>query len=223
MNRLAAQFSVEEPSAYLKTAVLALGAQSALALVYLAATDAGLAEPRTLAIPFVWITAAVVGVRHASRPTSTGRIRVVAAVVGIGYGLFLACVTGAVGTAMGAVGGLDVLLLPPGWGPVVRYDGAVVSVFLFPYRAIGYAALAYLVSLAVRDVAEYGTPAGLGGLVALGSCASCALPLVAAFGSALGGAGVGLGTTLTGETYLLATVAYVLSVAVLTVRPTVGT
>lgn len=221
MNRLSARFPTAPPSAYLRTAVLALGAQSALALAYLAATDAGVAAPRTMAVPVVWITAAVVGVRHAERPESAAGVRAVAALVGVGYGVALAWVTGAVGAAAGPAGGLDVLLLPPWWGPVVRYDGAVVSLFVFPYRAVGYAALAYLVSLAVRDVAAYGTSAGVGGLVALGSCAGCALPVVAAVASALGGAGAGVGTAVAGETYLIATAAYVLSVGVLTVRPTV--
>ena len=224
MNRLVTQFSVESPTTYVRTAVLALGVQSALALAYLAVTDAGLAAPRTLAIPFVWITAAVVGVRHADRPGTSRNVLVLAGLVGAAYALVLGWFTGAVGLSSGAATGLDVVLLPPWWGPMVRYDGPLVSLFLFPYQAIGYAALGYLVSLTVRDVAEYGSSAGVAGLIALGSCASCALPVVAALGSALGGAGIGLGTTsaATAGTHLLATIAYVLSVAVLTVRPTIG-
>lgn len=226
MNSLITQFSIDSPSSLIKTGVLALGTQSALALAYLVATDAGLAAPRTLAIPFIWITAAVVGVRHVDRPDSGRRILALAGAVGVGYAVALGWFTGAVGLSSGAAAGLDVVLLPPGWGPMIRYDGAVVALFLFPYRVVGYAALAYLVSLAVRDIAEYGTSAGVGGVIALGSCASCALPVVAAIGSALGGAGVGLGLgtapAAAGGTYLIATVAYVLSVAVLTVRPTIG-
>ncbi|QZX99198.1 DUF7546 family protein [Halobaculum rubrum] len=224
MNPLVTRFSVDSPTEYGRTAVLALGAQSALALAYLAATDAGLAAPRTLAIPLVWITAAAVGVRHAGRPESGRGVLALAGLVGAAYAIILGWVTGAVGLSSGVATGLDVVLLPPWWGPMVRYDGPLVSLFLFPYRVIGYGALAYLVSLAVRDVAEYGSSAGVAGLIALGSCASCALPLVAAVGSTLGGVGLGFGTTpaAAGGTYLLATVAYVLSVAVLTVRPRVG-
>ena len=144
--------------------------------------------------------------------------------IGAGYAVVLGWFTGAVGLSAGAATGLDVVLLPPWWGPMVRYDGPLVSLFLFPYRAVGYGALAYLVSLAARDVAEYGSSAGVGGLIALGSCASCALPLVAAVGSALGGVGLGFGATPAagGGTYLLATIAYVLSVGVLTVRPAIA-
>ncbi|MXR40569.1 hypothetical protein GRX01_04305 [Halobaculum sp. WSA2] len=223
MNRLVTRLSVDSPTRYVGTAVLALGVQSGLALAYLAVTDAGLASPRTLAIPFVWITVAAVGVRHADRPESGRAVLALAGVVGAGYALVLGWLTGAVGLSSGAVTGFDVVLLPPWWGPMVRYDGPLVSLFLFPYRVVGYATLAYLVSVAVRDVAEYGPSAGVGGLIAIGSCAGCALPVVAAVGSALGGAGFGLGTAsaAAGGTYLLATVAYVLSVAVLTVRPTI--
>ncbi|SHG94427.1 DUF7546 family protein [Halobaculum gomorrense] len=221
MNRLPTRFTVDPPAAYARTAVFALGAQSALALAYLVATDAGLAAPRTLAIPFVWITVAAVGVRHADRPASSRSVLALAGLVGAGYAIVLGWFTGTVGLSSGAAAGLDVVLLPPWWGPMVRFDGAVVSLFLFPYRVVGYAALAYLVSLAVRDVAAYGASAGVGGVIALGSCASCALPVVAAVASAVGGAGVGLGAApaAAGGTYLIATVAYVLSVAVLTVRP----
>ncbi|MFC6784695.1 hypothetical protein ACFQFH_02115 [Halobaculum halobium] len=223
MSGFAVRSSLESPSELARTAVLALGAQSALALVYLVVTDAGLAAPRTLAISFIWVTAAVVGVHHADRPDSGRAVLALAGLVGVGYGLVLGWLTGSIGASSGAAMGLDVVLLPPWWGPMVRYDGTVLSLFVFPYQAFGYAALAYLVSLAVRDVAAYGTSAGVGGLIALGSCASCALPVVAAVASALGGAGLGLGTApAAGDTYLLATGAYVISVGVLTVRPTLG-
>jgi hypothetical protein len=53
------------------------------------ATNAGLAAPRTLAIPFIWITAAVVGVRDADRPDSGRRILALAGAVGIGYAVAL--------------------------------------------------------------------------------------------------------------------------------------
>jgi len=223
VNRRVGSAAVPSSSRLFATAVIALGAQSALALAYLVATDAGLASPGTLAVPFVWITVAVVGVRHADRPESGRSVFVLAGLVGAGYAVVLGWVTGAVGPASGVAAGFDVVLLPPGWGPVVRYDGPLVSLILFPYRVVGYAALAYLVSLAVRDIAAYGTSAGVAGLVALGSCAGCALPAVALVGSTLGGAGFGIGATAAaGGTYVLATVAYVLSVALLTVRPTFG-
>lgn len=205
----------------LRTAVLALGAQSALALGYLLLTDAGLAAPSMLAVPAVWITVAVVAVRHADRPAADRPARWVAGAVGAAYAFSLAWLTGTVGPAVGPATGVDVVLLPPGWGPMVRYGGAEVALALFPYRAVGIATLGYLLSLSVRNVVEDGLSVGVGGAVALGSCASCALPLVAGVAGALGGAGLGLGSapTVGGGTYLLGTAAFVVSAWLLAARP----
>lgn len=205
----------------LRTAVLALGVQSALAFAYLLSTNAGTAAPTMLAVPFVWITVAAVAVRHVDRPTASRTVRWMAAGVGVAYALVLAWLMGAVGQSMGMAMGLDIVLLPPGWGPAVRYSGGYLAVTLLPYRAVGVVALGYLVSLAVRDVVDAGVSTGLGGVVALGSCVSCALPVVAAVGGALGGAGLGLGSgpAVGGGTYLLGTAAYVLAVVLLSIRP----
>ena len=196
--------------------MLALGAQSALALAYLLATDAGLAAPSMLAVPFVWLTVAAVAVRHAERPAVGRTSRWLGRAVGAGYALGLAWLIGVVGPAMGAAG-LDLVFLPPGWGPVVRYIGAGVALTIVPYRAIGVLALGYLVSLAARNVLEEGLSAGVGGIVALGSCAGCALPLLGSLAGALGGAGLGL--SVGGGTYLLGTAAYTLAAWLLAARP----
>lgn len=201
--------------------MFALGVQSALALTYLLATDAGLAAPTMLAVPFVWLTVAAVAVRHAERPES-GRIgRWFGRGVGAAYALALAWLIGVVGPAMGASMGLDLVLLPPGWGPVARFSGAGVAFTLVPYRVGGVLALGYLVSLSVRNVVEEGVSAGVGGVVALGSCAGCALPLVTGLAGVLSGAGLGLGAapTVGGGTYLLGTAAYVLAAWILAARP----
>ena len=218
MSRVATarSWSIPAPA---RTAVLALGAQSALALAYLLATDAGLAAPTMLAVPFVWVTVAAVAVRHADRPEARRRVRWIAGAVGAAYALGLAWLMGAISPSMAATG-LNVVLLPPGWGPSVQYSGAAVAVTLLPYRALGVVSLGYLVSLSVRDVVESGVSLGVGGVVALGSCAGCALPLLAAVGGVLGGVGLGLGAApaIGGGTYLLGTTAYVLAVGVLAVR-----
>ena len=218
MSRVATARSWSLP-APARTAVLAFGAQSALALAYLLATDAGLAAPTMLAVPFVWLTVAAVAVRHAERPAAGRTVRWIAGAVGAAYALGLAWLMGAVSPSMAATG-LNVVMLPPGWGPAVQYSGTVLSVTLVPYRVLGVASLGYLVSLAVRDAVDSGVSLGVGGVVALGSCAGCALPLLAAVGGVLGGVGLGLGTVpaIGGGTYFLGTAAYVLAVAVLVVR-----
>lgn len=201
--------------------MFALGVQSALALLYVSLTDAGAAAPTMLAVPFVWVTVAAVAVQHAERPETGRLVRWVGVIVGAAYALGLAWLMGAVAPSMGPATGLNVVLLPPGWGPAVQYRGAVISVTLLPYRALGVAALGYLTALAVRDVVESSVSLGVGGVVALGSCAGCALPLVAAVAGVLGGVGLGLGAApaVGGETYLLGTAAYVLAATVLCVRP----
>ncbi|MBP1987048.1 DUF7546 family protein [Halolamina salifodinae] len=225
MSRLARSLARSSPTwslpAPARTAVLALGAQSALALCYLWATPAGLSTPAMLAVPFVWVTVAAVAVRHARRPAGSRRVRWLAAGVGVAYALGLAWLMGGISPTTGATSGVDVALLPPGWGPALRYRGAELSLTLLPYRLVGVATLGYLLSLSVRDVAESGLSAGLGGLFALGSCAGCALPLVAAVGGALGGAGLGLGAapTIGGGTYLVGTAAYLLAVGLFVSRP----
>jgi len=196
--------------------VLALGAQSLLALLYLGLTDAGTVAATMLAAPFVWVTVTAVAVGHVERPEARRVVRWVGWVVGVAYALGLAWLMSAVSPSMGMATGLNVMLLPPGWGPAVQYSGTVISLTLFPYRAIGVVSLGYLVSLAVRNVVESGASLGVGGIIALGSCAGCALPLVAAVIGVLGGVGLGFGVG--GRTYLVGTLAYVLAVAVLGVR-----
>jgi hypothetical protein len=113
--------------------------------------------------------------------------------------------------------------LPSGWRPVLRYRGASLALVFLPQRVVGDAALGYLIPLALREAVDSGLAAGVGGALALGSCAGCALPLLAAVPGTLGGAGLGVAAapTVAGGTYLLETAAYVLAMVVLTGRPTV--
>lgn len=203
-----------------RTAVFALGAQAGLALAYLALTDAGVAAVPWMAVPYVWITAAVVAVVHVDRPAVTGRRRAVAVAVGAGYGLALAWVAGLV--AVGdAGGGITLALLPPWWGPVLRSHG-VIALTLFPYRVVGYGALGYLAHAAAGDALAGGSgvlPGSAGGLLAVLSCVGCAVPLLSVVG--LGGVGAGAVAALAGggglERQVLGTAAYLLAVGLLSV------
>ena len=112
-----------------RTAVLALGAQSALALGYLWVSPAGLSTPAMLAVPLVWVTVAAVAVRHAHRPAASRRVRWLAAGVGVGVLAVLAflatlALAGTLGPtlAMGQPSLLALgigLLLPP-FGSLLR-------------------------------------------------------------------------------------------------------
>lgn len=207
-------------TASIRTAVLALGAQAALAFVYLATTDAGLAAPTTMAIPLVWLTTAAVAVRHAEPPAGGVRTRVVAGVVGLAYGVGLAVVAGMIQRSAG-MAGTNVVLLPPWWGPAVQFAGLGLAGTLFPYRLVGYAALAYLVYIAVADALARGAGAvrGAGGAVGALSCTGCALPLIASLGGAAGGIAGGVTALLAGSpTYTIGTIAYVVAVGLLAYR-----
>lgn len=199
------------------------GLQAGSALVYLLATDAGLAAPTTLAVPFVWLTTAATAVRVVDTPSVSRRVGVVAAVVGAGYTLGLAWLTGLVSVSTGDAAGLHLFTLPPGWGPAVGWDGSFVAARLLPYRVAGYLAVGYLVAVAAAETLAghesngTGVCSAAGGAVAVASCAGCSLPVVASLGAGLGSAGLAVGG-LGLSTYLLATASYLLAVAALVWR-----
>lgn len=181
-------------------------------------------------VPFVWVDAAlyaVVAVRaDAARAASaaTGRRRVLAAVVALGYFAVLAVVGGVVLPGIGdrALGWRLTLALPPGWSPALLYSGAAVNLNLIPYRVVGYGTLAYLVYVTVVDTAR----GAFAGVLGLFSCVSCALPVVAAVAASLLGGVVGvagvatLASVASLQSYALSTAAFVVTVALLTWRPT---
>lgn len=199
------------------------GVQAGLALVYLSATDAGLAAPTTLAVPFVWLTAAATAIWAVDTPSVSRRVGAVAAVVGAGYTLGLAWLTGLVSVSTGDAAGLHLLTLPPGWGPAVGWDGPFVAARLLPYRVAGYLAVGYLVAVAAAETlaghesSGTGACSAAGSAVAVASCAGCSLPVVASLGVGLGSVGLAV-DSLGPSTYLLATVSYLLAVAALVWR-----
>ncbi len=177
--------------------------------------------PRYVLYPFVWVNVAGLALLVVDRPRATGRRRLLALGVGVGYLLVLAWLDGTLGTGTGA-GTLRVLDLPPGWGPALLYDGAL-RVVLFPFKVVGYAVLAYLVYGLAADVASAGAGV-VGGAIGFFSCVSCTLPVAAAALSGLLGGTVGVVSVTTGAwSYDLSTLAYVVSVGLLAWRPTVGT
>lgn len=221
--------SLGRAPSWLRALVTICGVEAGLALAYLLATDAGLAAPTSLAIPFVWLTAGGFAVWVVDHPSVTGWRRAVAVAVAVGYVAVLVWLTGTVSLSMGADTGLQVILLPPGWGPLLAWNGPVVSARLFPYRVFGHLVLGYLVFVAVTDVVRRSDGSEFddgracsvgGGLLALTSCAGCSLPLVSwilgSVGSLalVGSSGANAGFL----TYVLATGAYLLAVVALTAR-----
>lgn len=199
---------------------------------YVLLTNTDVQSLRYLLYPFVWINVGVVGVVHVTpRPTSR-RAHVAAAVLAGAYFLVLALLAGLVSVDLAAlfgtaghthshahahVHGLQVTMTTPGWGPRVGYAGDVFTVNLVPFRVIGYLALSYLVYAALCDVAG----AALSGVLGLGSCLSCTLPIAGSLAAGLVG-GAGVVAALSTFSVDLSTAVFVGSVLLLTLRPSLG-
>ncbi len=105
--------------------------------------------------------------------------------------------------------------LPPGFGPALLYSGSVVSLNLFPYQVVGYAALAYLVYATVLDAAG----SAVSGLLGLFSCVSCTWPVIGTVVAGLFGSGSAVYAFALSRSFLLSTLVFVSAVALLRWRP----
>jgi hypothetical protein len=172
-----------------------------------------------LLVPFVWINAALWGLARTEVPDASRRRRAVAGAVGLGYLLVLGYAGGLYGGTGAAATGLRLsLAFPPGWSPAAVYSGADLRVVVLPFKLFGYAALAYLVYVTVLETAG-GLAAGVVGLF---SCVSCTLPVIAAALSGLVGGAGALAAAASAQSYGLSTVVFVVTVVLLTWRPSVG-
>ena len=171
-------------------------------------------------VPFVWLNVAGWAVYHTTpAPASASKRRIAAAVAG-GYFLLLAYFGGvvALGSASHA-GTLSVSLfdLPPGWSPSVIYTGQLVHLVVLPFKVLGYVALAYLVYATALDAAG----ALVGGLVGIFSCVSCSFPLIAGVLTGIVGGGSALAAATAQSSYLISTVVFVVTVALLYWQPSI--
>lgn len=201
-------------------AVLLVNTELLLVLGYLAAVGTGgIRRPLFFVYPFVWLNAAAWAVHRVDRPAASRRARLSAATVALVYFGVLAVAGGLVGPGDRATGLRLVLTsLPPGWSPALLYGGTTVQVALLPFKTVGYAALAYLVYVTALD-----TAGGIaGGLLGLFSCISCVLPVVAGVAGGFLGGGAALAAAAYGQSYGLSTAVFVLTVGLLTWRPTAG-
>jgi hypothetical protein len=166
--------------------LIALCLLEALALgLYLRTVPAEVTAVRYFLYPFVWVNVAVVAVARTRIPSASTRRHTLVALVGVGYFLGLAAIDGTLALSPGT--GLTVhWALPPGWGPLVIADVGPVRLTPVPYRTLGYAAIAYLLSVTLLERSLR----GLGGLVGLFSCVSCTLPVIAAVLSGVAGGSV---------------------------------
>lgn len=106
---------------------------------------------------------------------------------------------------------LRIRWLIPGWGPFIGADMGPISVGVTAFQAVGYAALAYLVSLNLMGLRR-GSFAGLLGVV---TCVGCTVPVIVPILGGLGGLGSALAAATTGWYLDLGTLVFILAVGLL--------
>jgi len=201
---------------------LLVNTEAILVVTYLLVSDTrllDLAALRLYGYPFVWINVSLWALVRVGLPTATGRRRVLAGTIALGYFLLLAVLGGLVSLA-GSPGldlSISTLTIPPGWGPAVTVDAAGLLVTILPFKLVGFLTLSYLVYAMVLEAAGL-LPAVLG----LFSCVSCVwAALVVPAAGAVGGSAI-LGGIVFAGGYDLSTAVFVLAVLLLVWRPSPG-
>jgi hypothetical protein len=188
-----------------------LGVEALLLGAWIWLTPGDVTAPRYLLYPFVWIDASllavalVLGDARTRQDSASIRPAVLPVLVGVGYAVLLLWAGGLVGRGGGS-GTLTLLTAPPGWGPILLYDG-VLRLAVVPFKLVGYLVLAWLVALVV---AAAGRPL-VSGALGLVTCVSCTGPLVLALVATLGGGSVTAYAAVSDLSYDLSTVVFLVS------------
>jgi len=194
---------------------LLLNVEMLLVAVYVLVAEVTITAPRFLVYPFVWINLGIWAVA-AVRPTPrTDRIIRIGIAIGAGYFVLLAVIGGLIGFDPIQPGFRIAWNLPPGWGPAILYQGALIRLAIVPYKLIGYLALAYLVYTTVLDAAG----SAWTGVVGLFSCVSCAWPVVGTVVTGIFGSSSAVAAVATNQPYGVSTAVFVSAVALLVWRP----
>lgn len=184
----------------------------ALVLVsYVATTTHAVTAPRYLLYPFVWLDVGAWAFLRADPNPGSNRHRLLAGGVAVAYFLAMLSVAGFVGSGGEAMTGWRFVAAPPGWGPMIAYQGAFLRLYLVPFQVVGYGALAYLCYAAALEA----TRGLLSGALGLVSCVGCTWSLVAPLlAGAFGGVST-VGATVYSLSYDLTTVVFLVTVATL--------
>lgn len=190
---------------------LGLAGEIALVTAYLAVTGVTITEPRYVIYPFVWINVGVWAMWRVAVPSVDRRQRAIATAIAAVYLLVLSWAGGVLLLGLnGPIPGGAVSAIHwnvPGWGPTIVYGTPRLRLSIIPFKLIGYVAMTYLVYVRLLDA----TRAVLSGVLGLVSCVGCTfsilLPLL--------GATTLFGSTLTGLSWDLSTLVYLLTVALL--------
>ncbi|MBO4246609.1 hypothetical protein IL252_02115 [Halomicrobium sp. IBSBa] len=198
--------------------LLVLNTELLLILGYVFLGDSQITGVEPLVIPFVWINVSLWVFARAEIPQTSDRQRVIGLVVAVAYFGVL--------TYFGGLWGAGVpefptqfrvawFSLPPGWAPAVLLNSDLLRVSVIPYQLVGYLALAYLVYATVLDAAG----SAITGVLGLLSCVSCSWPILASVFSTVLGGSAALAGELYDQSYLLSTVVFLVTIALLYYRP----
>lgn len=214
---------------------IVLGAQALAVMVYLITQPTQILQWRFVVYGLLWINVGLLAIAKTDLPAATTRTRRIGLAVAGGYLLVLAIAGGLVfptdggplaqllgfetGGHVTEPSGLSVQLLPPGWGPALIYQGAILTVVLLPYQVVGYLALTYLVFVTVIDAVG----SSISGLLGIFTCVSCVWPLFGGVLTTLFGGGSMVAVAAANWPYDVSTIAFLLAVGLLYWRPTFGT
>ena len=188
------------------------------AVGYVLLTDAQFVPLRVGLYGLVWLFVGVAAVALTDPTPTTSRTKRRAAAVAVAYFCVLAYAGGVVSFGDPLSAGVRLAYLPPGWGPAVVVSHDVANVVAMPARVAGYLALSYLVYVTVIDAAQ----AAVSGLLGLLSCVSCTWPVLTSLAAGAFGAGSALATVSAAYSYDLSTFVFLVTVALLAWRPTLG-
>lgn len=193
-----------------------------LVAAYLQVAPGTVTDPWILVYPFVWINVGVWAIITTDPPAVSRRQWWIAAIIGVAYFVVLAVVGGLVNPGHALHGhahasGVRVVIqaIPPGWSPALFYGGEYVTVGVFPFMAIGYVALSYLVYTTVLDAAG----SAVAGVVGLFSCVSCTWPVLGTILTGVFGSSSAVVGFATSQPYGASTVVFLTAIALLYWRP----
>lgn len=188
-----------------------LAVQSFVLATYILAIETAVIAPRYLLYPFVWINVGAWAAINAEPDPDSSRHRLLTGGIGFVYFLAMLAVAGFVGAGNEAMTGWQIIAAPPGWGPMIAYQGAFIRLYVVPFQVFGYASLAYLLYAAALRA----TRGALSGALGLVSCVGCTWTIVAPLFAGVIGGITTIGVTVYSLSYDLTTVVFLVTAGLL--------
>lgn len=190
-----------------------------LAVAYMLFGGVTPSEPRYVVYGLLWVFVGILVLWKLDPAPTDDRTRRRALTVAGVYFAALAVAGGLVTLPdAGGTWGVRLVPLPPGWGPAPVLTTPYVVIGVVPARVVGYLALSYLVYATVIDAVRSAVSGALGLL----SCVSCTWPVITSVATGVVGGGSAVATVALGFSYDLSTAVFLVTVALLYWRPSVG-